>query len=731
MQIPVLRRRRQPSPQSRLASLSTRKPASALCDLLKAYLDDQAVTEVYRAYLFGAQAHDGQRRRSGEPYIHHPVAVAEILAELRLDSRSIIAALLHDVLEDTPTGKDDIAREFGEDVANMVDGVTKIGQIEFDSKEHAEAENFRKMLLAMAQDIRVILIKLADRIHNTRTLEALPPPKRKVIAKQTMDIYAPIANRLGLYQWSRELEDLSFQHLYPLRYRAIAKAIKRREGNRKAVVKKLQAAIERELENSRVDAQVLGRRKNVYSIYRKMLRKRKSLDELHDIYGFRVIVKTVDDCYRALGVIHNLYKPIPGRFTDYIAIPKANGYQSLHTVVFGAFGEALEVQIRTEDMNRIAEAGVAAHWIYKSQVTSSVKPQQLARQWLLDLLDTQKQTGNPGEFLEHLKMDLFPDEVYVFTPKGDIKKLPRGATALDFAYAVHTDVGNHCAGARVNRELVSLPTVLENGDHVEIIISDNARPTAMWLNYTATSRARATIRHYLKKQRREEAIKLGKRLLDRAIKTRRFGRARLTEQQKQGLLDGLGVATWEDLLEDIGLGKRLPAMVAKQLLPPTTHYGVEQPPQNYVADEPLAIHGAEGMLITYARCCHPIPGDTIVGFFTAGRGVVVHTSDCPNTGEYRKQPDKWIHVGWADGVRGDFSVNLRVDVENKRGVLASIASAIAEQQSNIKNVNVEDKDGRFSAIRFTIEVKDRNHLAGIMRRIRRESPVVKVLRAKG
>ncbi|MFZ0487476.1 MAG: bifunctional (p)ppGpp synthetase/guanosine-3',5'-bis(diphosphate) 3'-pyrophosphohydrolase, partial [Arenicellales bacterium] len=587
----------------RLAARAPGRPAGALCDSLSAYLDEKAIEEIYRAYLFGAEAHQGQRRVSGEPYIHHPIAVAEILSEVKLDSRSIIAAILHDVIEDTGTDKQELAREFGDDVALLVDGVSKIGQLNFDSKEHAEAENFRKMLMAMSKDIRVILIKLADRLHNMRTLDALSPEKRRDIARQTLDIYAPIANRLGLYEWNRELEDLSFQHLHPKRYRAIAKALKKRDGNRSATIEKLRLAIAEELAQSGLKAQVMGRKKNVYSIYRKMVEKRKSFSELYDIYGFRIIVASLDDCYRALGIIHNLYKPIPGRFNDYIAIPKSNGYQSLHTTVFGAFGESVEIQIRTEDMHRIAEAGIAAHWIYKSDEKNSVKQQQLARQWLLDLLDTQKESGSAREFLEHLKMDLFPDEVYVFTPKGDIKKLPRGATALDFAYAVHTDVGNQCTGARISRELVSLPTVLNNGDHVEILTARNAHPTAAWLNYTVTSKARASIRGYLKKQRRKEAVNLGKRLLNQTIKERRFNRRRLSVAEKNKLLGDLRLASWDDLLADIGLGKRLAAIVAKQLRPPAPGVAEDEPRSESRSSEPLAIDGAEGMLISYARCC--------------------------------------------------------------------------------------------------------------------------------
>ncbi|MGA8261033.1 MAG: bifunctional (p)ppGpp synthetase/guanosine-3',5'-bis(diphosphate) 3'-pyrophosphohydrolase [Arenicellales bacterium] len=714
-----------------MAGRTPGRPAGALCDTLSSYLDEKAIEEIYRAYLFGAEAHQGQRRVSGEPYIHHPIAVAEILSEVKLDSRSIIAAILHDVIEDTGTNKQELAREFGEDIALLVDGVSKIGQLNFDSKEHAEAENFRKMLMAMSQDIRVILIKLADRLHNMRTLEALAPEKRRDIARQTLDIYAPIANRLGLYEWNRELEDLSFHHLYPKRYRAIAKGLKKRDGNRSATIEKLRLAIAEELAHSGLEARVMGRKKNVYSIYRKMVEKRKSFSEVYDIYGFRIIVGTVDDCYRALGIIHNLYKPIPGRFNDYIAIPKANGYQSLHTTVFGAFGESVEIQIRTEDMHRIAEAGIAAHWIYKSDEKSSVKQQQLARQWLLDLLDTQKESGSAREFLEHLKMDLFPDEVYVFTPKGDIKKLPRGATALDFAYAVHTDVGNQCTGARINRELVSLPTVLNNGDHVEILTARNAHPTAAWLNYTVTSKARASIRAYLKKQRRKEAVKLGKRLLNQAIKERRFNRRRLSDAEKTKLLGGLNLESWDDLLADIGLGKRLAAIVAKQLRPPAPGAGEDESRPESRSAEPLAIDGAEGMLISYARCCTPIPYDPIVGFFTSGRGVVIHTADCPNIVEMRKQPDRWLHVRWTDKVKGEFAVNLRVEVRNQRGVLADVATQIAEQESNINNVHVEEKDGRTSTLRFNIAVRDRLQLASILRGIHNLPKVMKVVRSKG
>ncbi|MDH3689725.1 MAG: bifunctional (p)ppGpp synthetase/guanosine-3',5'-bis(diphosphate) 3'-pyrophosphohydrolase [Gammaproteobacteria bacterium] len=728
MQIRPLRR----SPPGRARPLAGFLPQrrtliDELCELLEQYLDEQAVDDVYRAYLFGAEAHEGQTRLSGEPYISHPLQVASILALMRLDSRSIIAAILHDVIEDTPTAKEQLVQQFGEDVAHLVDGVSKISQLDFDSKEEAEAENYRKMLLAMSRDIRVILIKLADRLHNMRTLDALRPKKRQSIARQTLDIYAPIANRLGMHEWGRELEDLSFLHLFPKRYRAISKALKRRQGNRKAVVKKLRTAMESHFEQSGLEARVVGREKNVYSIYKKMQSKRCSFDQIQDIYGFRLLVQEVDDCYRALGIVHNLYKPIPGRFKDYVAIPKANGYQSLHTVVFGAFGETLEVQIRTENMHRIAHAGVAAHWLYKTEDSVDIEPQQLARQWMLDLLDTQHQAGNPTEFLEHLKIDLFPDEVYVFTPKGDIKKLPQGATTLDFAYAVHTDIGNRCIGSRVNHELVPLNTVLRSGDHVEIMTSRSGRPSPSWLNYAITGKARATIRSFLKNQRRKESVRLGKRLLDRALKNIGHSSKKIKPDQKQSFLESLKLTEWDDLLEDIGLGKRLPSMVARQLVP-RVEGGKEHEGGGM---QPLAIHGAEGMLITYARCCRPVPGDPIIGFLSAGRGIVVHTSDCPNNSEYRKHPDKWIDIHWDAEVTGDFPVNIRVDSKNKPGVLAKLAAVIAEQGSNIDSVSLIERDGQYSTIGFTIEVKDHEHLDTILEQLRAQSGAVRVARVKG
>ncbi len=682
---------------------------------------------MYRAYLFGAQAHDGQKRRSGEPYIFHPLEVARILASIHLDSRSLMAAILHDVIEDTPTAKEQVAADFGVDVAELVDGVSKIGQIEFKTKEEEQAENFRKMLLAMSQDIRVILIKLADRLHNMRTLGALRTDRRRAIAKETLDIYAPIANRLGMHQWSHELEDLGFANLYPARHRVLAEATRKRHGNRKAIVEKIRNPIMAHLEQAGLLAEVSGREKNLYSIYTKMRQKHLSFDQVYDVYAFRIVVDNVDTCYRVLGAMHNLYKPIPGRFKDYIAIPKANGYQSLHTVVFGLFGVSIEVQIRTQDMHKVAEVGVAAHWLYKSgDQGATVQAQKRALQWLQDLLEIQQQAGNPNEFLEHLKVDLFPDEVYVFTPNGDIRKLPRGATVIDFAYDVHTDVGSRCVGARLNQVLVPLRTVLRNGDHVEIITSNWGRPSPSWLDYVATGKARAHIRSYLKNLQRDESVSLGERLLSKALDEAGVELTQIEDEQKTILLHSLKLKNWEDLLADLGIGNRLAAVVARQLLPA----GMEAVTPRDTASV-LAIRGTEGVVVNYARCCRPIPGDPILGFLTAGRGIVVHTESCHNVVKYRKHPEQWIDVHWEQGIKGVFPVGLRVEVKNQRGVLAMVAAAISELDANIDTVSIEERDGLSTAMDFTVEVRDRVHLAQIMRRIRSQETVIRIIRIKG
>ncbi len=721
-----------PHPSSPSQPPKTKRPAAAdaavrvsfhisdLCRILEGYLPAHEVVDVYRAYLFGAQAHEGQHRRSGEPYIYHPIEVAHLLADLHLDHQTIIAALLHDVIEDTSTAKEQLVADFGREVADLVDGVSKISQLEFESKEEEQAENFRKMLMAMAKDLRVILIKLADRVHNMRTLIALPLARRHAIARETLDIYAPIANRLGLHAWSLELEDLSFACLYPLRHRILADAVRKRHGNRKTVVEKVRQAILEQLRRDGLVADVTGREKNVYGIYKKMRQKRLTFERVYDLHAFRIIVDRADNCYRALGVVHGLYKPIPGRFKDYIAIPKANGYQSLHTVVFGPYGLSVEVQIRTEEMHRVAEAGVAAHWLYKS---GDAGAQKRALQWLHGLMEIQQQAGNPREFLEHLKVDLFPDEVYVFTPNGDIKKLPRGATVVDFAYEVHTDVGHHCAGARVNHRAVSLRTPLHNGDHVEVLTSGWSTPHPSWLNYVVTGKARAHIRNFLKNLQHDEAVRLGERLLGRAVKAFGADLSAVSGAQKQALLETFKLKDWADLLSDIGLGNRLAPMVARQLLPAA--------PAVPERSDSLAILGTEGIVVSYARCCWPIPGDAVLGFLSSGRGIVVHVEDCPNVAESRKHAEKWIDVQWAPRIEGVFPVALRIEVRNQRGVLATVAAAIAQMEANIDTVSIEDRDGQNAMMDFVVEVRNRQHLARIIRRVRSQDQVVRLSRRRG
>jgi len=645
---------------------------------------------------------------------------------MHLDSKSISAAILHDVIEDTAHNKDKIAELFGKDVAELVDGVSKIDQIEFRTEEDEQAENFRKMLLAMSQDIRVILIKLADRLHNMRTLESLKPMRRHAIARETIDIYAPIANRLGMRQWAHELEDLSFRHLYPMRYRVLSESVRRRQGNRKAIVEKVLAALVSQLAKEELPAEVSGREKSLFAIYRKMLEKHLPFEQVYDVYAFRIVTDKVDTCYRILGVVHNLYKPIPGRFKDYIAIPKANGYQSLHTVVFGPFGLSIEVQIRTHDMHRVAEAGVAAHWLYKTSDGADAG-QQRALNWLHDLLAIQSESGNANEFLDHLKLDLFPDEVYVFTPKGDIRKLPRGATVIDFAYDVHTDIGLHCVGAKVDHVLVPLRTVLRNGNHVEILTSTWGRPSPSWLDYVITSKARAHIRHYLKNLQRGESVQLGSRLLDKALTDIGLDPLATGTRQKEDLLASLKLKDWNDLLADIGLGNRLASVVALQMLPGGNAGTVARDASSPV----LAIRGTEGVVVTYARCCRPIPGDPILGFLSAGRGITVHTTDCPNVAKFRKHPEQWVDVHWEERIEGVFPVNIRVEAKNRRGVLAQVAAVIAEFDANIDTVSIEERDVLNTAMDFTIEVRDRVHLANIMRRLRSLEAVIRLNRMKG
>ena len=687
------------------------------------YLKPKDVARLEEAYRFSEAAHAGQTRQSGDPYISHPLAVAEILADWHLDGQTLMAALLHDVTEDTAVTKEEISDTFGRPVADLVDGVSKLDKIEFQSAEHVQAENFRKMLLAMARDVRVILIKLADRLHNMRTLGAVHAAKRRRIARETMEIYAPIANRLGLNTLYHELQELSFAHLYPLRYRVLAKATKAARGNRREMIGKTLDAVKKKLADGGIEATVQGREKHVYSTYRKMIEKHLTFSEVHDIFGIRVVVKDVPTCYLAMGALHGLYKPIPGKFKDYIAIPKANGYQSIHTDLIGPYGVPVEVQVRTEQMHRLAESGVASHWLYKDETDKLSDLQKQTHRWLQSLLEIQNQSGDPQEFLEHVKVDLFPDEVYVFTPKGKILSLPRGATTVDFAYAVHTDIGNRCVAAKVNGELVPLRQELRNGDRVEIITASHAKPNPGWLQYVRTGKARSNIRHFLKTMQYEESAGLGERLLDQALRALKSALAEVDDTNWERVVREGGARSKEELLADIGLGKRLPAVVARRLLRHTD--------SKEEAKSSVTIRGTEGMAVQLATCCRPIPGDAIVGSIKKGQGLVVHQSDCSSIVRSRKnEPDQWLDVEWDPRTTRLFQAAIDVTVENQRGVLARVASQIAEAGSNIDSIATEEDRALFTTMHFVIEVANRQHLARVMRSLRRLPDVKKLARTK-
>jgi guanosine-3',5'-bis(diphosphate) 3'-pyrophosphohydrolase len=687
------------------------------------YLKPKDVARLEDAYRFSEAAHAGQTRQSGEPYISHPLAVAEILADWHLDGQTLIAALLHDVTEDTAVTKDEISDTFGKPVADLVDGVSKLDRIEFQSAEHVQAENFRKMLLAMARDVRVILIKLADRLHNMRTLGAVSPAKRRRVARETMEIYAPIANRLGLNGLYHELQELAFSHLYPLRYRVLAKATKAARGNRREMITRTLDAVKKKLADGAIDATVYGREKHVYSTYRKMIEKHLSFSEVHDIFGIRVIVKDVPTCYLAMGALHGLYKPIPGKFKDYIAIPKANGYQSIHTDLIGPYGVPVEVQVRTDQMHRLAESGVASHWLYKDETDKLSELQKQTHRWLQSLLEIQNQSGDPQEFLEHVKVDLFPDEVYVFTPKGRILSLPRGATTVDFAYMVHTDIGNRTVAAKVNGELVPLRTELRNGDRVEIITASHAKPNPGWLQYVRTGKARSNIRHFLKTMQYEESAGLGERLIDQALRALKASIADVDDASWERVVRDGGARSKEELLADVGLGKRLPAVVARRLLKRTE--------TNDEARSAITIRGTEGMAVQLATCCRPIPGDAIVGSIKKGQGLVVHQTDCRSVARSRKnEPDQWIDVEWDSRTTRLFQAALDVTVENQRGVLARVASRIAEAGSNIDAISTEEDRALFTTMHFVVEVANRQHLARVLRALRRLPDVKKITRSK-
>lgn len=690
------------------------------------YLPSSQRDVIIAAYEFGANAHDGQKRLSGEPYISHPVAVASILADLHLDSESIAAAILHDVLEDTTIDTSKIEEKFGTEIAALVDGVSKLDQLNFNSRSEAQVESFRKMMLAMVDDIRVILVKLADRLHNMQTLEALPLEKRRRIAKETLEIYAPISNRLGINWLKTALEELGFRYAYPFRSRVIDKTLQKIQGNQRQIVKRISDRLRRALRNAGVTAIVQGRKKRLYSIYKKMSQKKRALDEVVDVFGFRLIVDDAEACYRTLGLVHQLYKPMPGRFKDYIAIPRVNGYQSLHTTLFGPNGIPIEVQIRTREMDQVAEGGIASHWRYKAADGTVVPPQARAREWLASISEIQT-AANSEEFMEHVKVDLFPDKVYVFTPRGDILRLPRGATCVDFAYAVHTDVGNRCAEAKINRRLVPLRTILKNGQTVEILTSKRANVNANWVNFVGTAKARHHIRQHLKNLRRDEAIKLGRKLLNQALRDYGTTMRKISRSRLRSLLGEFNLSRAVELYEQIGLGERLAPLIAQALVQSSSiHPSVSAKPSV------ITIAGTEGMVVSYARCCRAIPGDDIMGYMSSGRGVIIHRNVCGNLVEFRKQPNKWISVEWQPDIKSDFSAEIRVEVSHRPGMLAEVATRIAEAGSNIEQVSVDEGDeedgGGGVELPFTILVTDRIALAKVIRQIRTLPGVKRVIR---
>ncbi len=706
-----------------------------LCSALESYMDQNQIDDICRAYQYGAEAHAGQFRKSGEAYICHPIAVAICLAEMRMDAKGIMAALLHDVIEDTHVSKEDLGRLFSMEVAELVDGVTKLSKIDSKSRAEAQAENVRKMFLAMTKDLRVIMVKLADRLHNMQTLGSMPPEKKRRIARETLDIYAPIANRLGMNHIRHQLESLGFKALYPIRHAVLKNAVRKARGNRREIVEIIQNSIKNRLREAGLECEVEGREKNLYSIYQKMLNKKISFADVFDVYAFRILCDQPDTCYRALGIVHNLYNPVPGRFKDYIALSKANGYQSLHTILIGPYGVPIEIQIRTQEMHRMSESGIAAHWLYKSdsdkaESDKTEHAQARANEWLRELLEIHKSAGNSMEFIDNLKIDLYPQEVFVFTPQGGIIKLPRGATIVDFAYAVHTDIGNSCVSARVDKQLVPLQTQLENGLTVEVITTSWARPNPLWLNYVVTAKARSSIRAYLKNFKQQEAINLGRRLLEKELQGMNLQLDTIPPERMNKLLEVLSVNSMDALLEDIGLGNKMPFLVAKRLSQDDITSTVRLNDNEQGVNSPLIIKGTEGMVVTLAKCCRPIPGDSIVGFFNPGRGIVVHHHECRNSSDSRKKQTGWLDVEWSKDTSGEFPAEIRIELLNQRGTLATIAATISEMDSNIENVTVVDQDDRVSIDLITLSVKDRVHLANIMRRLKKLTIVLKITRVK-
>ena len=707
----------------------------AICELYKVietYLEPEQTEQVIEAYQFSSHAHRGQHRASGESYITHPVEVAKILANMCMDQETLSAALLHDTIEDTPTIKQEIKKKFGVGVAQLVDGVSKLDRIKFDSEEDAQAHNFRKMLMAMTNDIRVILIKLADRLHNMRTLHALKPNKKLRIARETLEIYAPIALRIGMDSIRQELEELGFAHLYPVRYKVLGAQINKRREHREKAIKRIKEEIETSIQQENIDGEILWREKHRYSIYQKMRNQKRSFKEIYDVYAFRIIVKEVSDCYRVLGAVHNLYKPVPGKFKDCIAIPKANGYQSLHTIL-SALGLEVEIQIRTQEMNKVAEIGVAAHWSYKAGQPKNIA-QHRAISWINNIMELQKTISDPKEFLEQVKIDLFPDNIYVFTPKGEILELPRSATAVDFAYAIHTGVGDRCVGVKIENKTMPLSTLLQNGQKVEILTARGSRPDPAWLNFVASARAYSNIRHYLKNLKHTRAIELGRGFLYRELEAYNIDYETIDKTTRMTILKNHNSETEEELFKQIGLGDLIAPLIAKQIVMTINKKdssNTTKKTKKAIAS-PLVIKDTEGMVVHFAKCCYPIPGDSICGMMTVGQGIVIHRQSCTNLLLNKNHPrDSWITVKWSNQTRAKFKSMIKTYVSNIPGALATIAAAIADTEVNIDNLEFEEfkeRDNRYFTIYFLLEVTHRKHLAEVIRKIRIVKPITQVKR---
>ena len=707
------------------ALMLQKRPPKLLKQLLYCldYLSEDDQEVVKKAYVFSSISHEHQSRQSGEPYIHHPAAVATTLAELKLDKETISAGLLHDVLEDTTLTKELLHEEFGSEILSLVDGVSKLDQIEYADNNQRQAESFRKMMLAMVQDIRVILIKLADRLHNIQTLSALDTKKQMRIGKETLEVYAPIANRLGIFNMKVLLEKEAFKFAYPYRHKIISRALKKKLGNQKRILKKISTRISKKLNEKTILHDIEAREKDLFSVYKKMKKRHLSLDQIVDMYGLRIVVDDVHDCYQVLGLVHEVYKPIMGKFKDYIAIPRVNGYQSIHTSLLGPGGTPIEVQIRTRAMHRVAENGIAAHWKYKSENPSDASPQVKAREWLASIQEIQG-VSHPEEFLESVKVDLFPDKVYVFSPKGKIFRLPSKSTCVDFAYAVHSDLGNSCIGAKINKVQMPLRTVIESGQTIEILTSKNSNPDPNWLSFITTAKARNNLRNYLKKLTSAQTSALGKRLFNNALNTLGKKQRNISKKQIQLLLESLAFKNMDELYENIGLGDKNPLLIAQMML------GEQQESHTSFDHAPLLIKGTEGVSITFSNCCHPIPGDAIIGHLSKAKGLVIHRRKCLHVNSFIKEISRWIGVEWVDNVDHMLSTEITVHAKHQPGSFAEIAGKIADNGCNVEQVSIaaEYEDDTVDLL-FQIQVESRKYLADIIKQIRVLKSVKKVTRS--